>query len=115
MLYAWPFLEARFTGDYEPHHLLDRARDRPLRTALGIATLVFYLVLFLAASNDLVALWMNVPVETITAVYRVLLFVLPPVLGYASYRLMRALKFSGAERFMEMPFSALRLKEPVSR
>ena len=35
LLYAWPFLEARFTKDLEPHHLLDRARDHPARTAVG--------------------------------------------------------------------------------
>ena len=34
LLYAWPWIEARFTRDYEEHHLLDRPRDRPgpLRT-----------------------------------------------------------------------------------
>ena len=36
LLYAWPFLEARFTGDHAEHHLLDRPRDRPVRTALGV-------------------------------------------------------------------------------
>ena len=33
LLYAWPFLEARFTRDHAEHHLLDRPRDRPVRTA----------------------------------------------------------------------------------
>ena len=32
-----------------PHHLLDRPRDRPVRTSLGVATLSFYAVLTLAA------------------------------------------------------------------
>ena len=44
----WPFLEARVTGDHAEHHLLDRPRERPVRTALGVATLVFYAVLTLA-------------------------------------------------------------------
>ena len=109
LLYAWPFLEARFTRDYEPHHLLDRARDHPVRTALGAATLSFYTMLFFAASNDLVATWLEVPVETVTAIYRVLTLALPPVVGYVTYRLMKALAASGAERFSQMPLGALRV------
>ena len=45
LLYAWPFLEARVTGDYAEHHLVDRPRQRPVRTALGVACLSFYVVL----------------------------------------------------------------------
>lgn len=112
MLYLWPFLEQRFTRDLEYHHLLDRARDHPVRTALGVATLTFYTVLHLAASNDLLAKWLHAPVDTITWIYRVLVFVLPIVFGYLTYRLMKALRFSGVERFRDMPLSALRAKAP---
>ncbi|MGH9088720.1 MAG: cytochrome bc1 complex cytochrome b subunit, partial [Acidimicrobiales bacterium] len=34
---AWPAIERRFTGDNEIHNLLDRPRDRPKRTAAGVA------------------------------------------------------------------------------
>ena len=112
LLYAWPFLEARFTKDRDPHHLLDRARDHPVRTALGIATLTFYTVLFLAASNDLVAKWFAVAVEDVTLIYQLLLLVLPAMFGWGTYRLMKALAYSGVERFREMPLSALRSKGP---
>jgi ubiquinol-cytochrome c reductase cytochrome b subunit len=107
LLYAWPFLEQRFTGDRDPHHLLDRARDHPMRTALGIATIAFYLILFMAASNDLLALWLNVPVENVTWTYRIALFTIPPIAGYVTHRLMKGLAASGAERFTEMPLKAL--------
>src|SRR5687767_15149948 len=115
LLYAWPFLEARFTRDREPHHLLDLARYHPVRTALGVATLCFYVVLFLAASNDLVAIWFEVPVESVTIAYQIALFVLPPIAGYVTYRLMRALALSDAERLTEMPASALKLRRPDGR
>jgi ubiquinol-cytochrome c reductase cytochrome b subunit len=107
LLYAWPFLEARFSGDREPHHLLDRARDHPVRTALGTATLTFYGVMWAAASNDLIATWFAISVLSITWAFRILLFVLPPIVGYATYRLMRALAASGAPRFGTMPLRAL--------
>jgi ubiquinol-cytochrome c reductase cytochrome b subunit len=106
-LYAWPFLEARLTGDHQPHNLLDRARDHPMRTALGAATLAFYFVMFAAASNDLMATWLDASVLTITTVFRVLLLVVPPLVGFAVHRLMAALARSGAARFSEMPLGAL--------
>ena len=107
LLYLWPFLEARLSDDHAPHHLLDRARDHPVRTALGAATLSFYIVMFAAASNDLIAKWLTASVLTTTWVFRVLLFVVPPIVGYATYLLMRALARSGANRFSEMPLRAL--------
>ena len=107
-LYAWPFLEARFTGDYAVHHLLDRPRDRPVRTALGMTTLAFYVVLHLAASNDLIAKRFGLDVNRVTLFFQVALLVLPPLVGYATYRLMRGLARSGATRLSEMPLSALR-------
>lgn len=107
-LYAWPFLEARFTGDYAVHHLLDRPRDRPVRTALGMTTLAFYVVLHLAASSDLIAKRFGLDVNRVTLFFQVALLVLPPLVGYATYRLMRGLARSGAERLSEMPLSALR-------
>jgi ubiquinol-cytochrome c reductase cytochrome b subunit len=113
LLYAWPFIEARFTRDHEPHHVLDRARDRPVRTALGMATLTFYVVLFLAASNDLLAKTFALPVEAVTAVYRILAVALPPLVGWLTYRLMRSLAWSGARRFTEMPLSAVVGRAPA--
>jgi len=107
LLYVWPFLEAWATDDRLPHHLLDRPRDRPLRTAFGAAALSFYTVLLAAGSNDLIAKWFQVPVESITWMFRVLLFVLPLVVGFVTHRLMRSLKLSGAGSFSTMPGSAL--------
>ena len=72
------------------------------------------MVLHLAASNDLLAKWFDVPVDTITWIYRVLVFVLPLLFGYVTYRLMKALNYSGVDRFREMPLSALKLRGPSS-
>ena len=96
-LYAWPFLEARFTGDRAPHHLLDRPRDHPLRTAFGTTTLAFYTVMFFASSADLLAKWFLIPVLPLVVVFQVLLVVLPPVVGILTFWLMKALAASGAE------------------
>jgi quinol---cytochrome-c reductase cytochrome b subunit len=104
-LYLWPFLEARFTGDREPHHLLDRARDHPVRTAVGVGALSFFVLLQVAASNDLLAHWMYASVASISWTFRVLVPLVPPLLGLFTYRLMKALQASGRERFAELPLS----------
>ncbi|MFP5316723.1 MAG: cytochrome b [Acidimicrobiia bacterium] len=107
LLYLWPFLEARFTGDREAHHLLDRARDRPVRTAMGVTTLAFYVILQLSASNDLIAHHANMSVQTITRIFQVVVIAVPPLLGYLTYRLMKGLQVSGAERFSTTPLDAM--------
>jgi len=107
VLYLWPFLEARFTGDREPHHLLDRARDRPVRTAMGVTTLTFYVILQLSASNDLIAHHANMSVQTITRAFQVIVIAVPPLVGYLTYRLMKGLRVSRAERFSTTPLDAV--------
>lgn len=96
VLFAWPWLEARFTGDREPHNLLDRPRDKPLRTAIGAGALAFYAILQLAASNDLVAQKFELSVETVTWFFRLAVLVVPPLAGWVTLRLMKRLKGSGA-------------------
>jgi ubiquinol-cytochrome c reductase cytochrome b subunit len=91
LLYVWPWLEARFSRDYEEHHLLDRPRDRPVRTAIGVAALAFYTVLFVAGGNDVLAARFEVSVNLITDVLRVALFVVPLVAGFLTYRLCKEL------------------------
>ncbi|MGI5282621.1 cytochrome b [Nonomuraea polychroma] len=46
VLLLYPFLERRFTGDGDYHHLLDRPSQAPVRTALGVAVITFFTVLW---------------------------------------------------------------------
>jgi ubiquinol-cytochrome c reductase cytochrome b subunit len=92
LLYAWPWLEAWRTGDHREHHVLDRPRDKPMRTALGVATLVFYTILGLAAADDVIAVALGVSLNAILNAYRVLLIVLPPLAAVVAYRLCKELQ-----------------------
>jgi hypothetical protein len=49
------------------------------------------------------AKWLAAPVETITLLFRIAVIVLPPVVGFVTYRLMKALAASGVDRFSHMP------------
>ncbi len=44
LVIAYPFIEKAFTKDNAIHNLLQRPRDVPVRTALGVAFMTFYLV-----------------------------------------------------------------------
>ena len=87
LLYAWPFLEARVTRDHAIHHIADRPRQRPVRTALGVATLAFYIVMFLGGAADLIATTFGVSVNAVLWSFRVATFVLPPVVGWVTWSL----------------------------
>jgi ubiquinol-cytochrome c reductase cytochrome b subunit len=67
--------------------LLDRPRDRPVRTSLGVATLSFYTVLTLAASNDVIATTFGLSVNAVLVTFRVLCIVAPPIAAGVTYRL----------------------------
>ncbi|MHB8191007.1 MAG: cytochrome bc1 complex cytochrome b subunit [Ferrimicrobium sp.] len=89
LLFAWPWIERRFTKDYAEHNLCDRPRERPRRTALGVGILTFYIVLFLASANDVLANTFQTSLNLVLWTLRIMLFVLPPVAGYVTYLLVR--------------------------
>jgi len=91
LLYMWPFLEARVTGDRSEHHLLDRPRDRPVRTALGVSTIAFYGVLFLAGGSDVLSTTFGLSVNAVFQAFRIMLVALPVAGGWATYRLCKEL------------------------
>ncbi|MES9608174.1 cytochrome b N-terminal domain-containing protein [Actinomadura sp. NPDC000929] len=86
-LAVYPFLERWVTGDSQIHHLLDRPRDVPARTGIGVGGVVFYGGLWLAGGNDVLSDKFDVPLFWTTWFFRFLI-VLGPVLAYAvTYRL----------------------------
>jgi ubiquinol-cytochrome c reductase cytochrome b subunit len=103
LLYLWPFIEARFTRDYSPHELLDRPTNRPLRSAIGAGVLTFHLVLFFAASNDIVARMFQIPVVGVTWAFRIALLTLPLLVALVVHRLFRAVKVSRSEDLLHVP------------
>jgi ubiquinol-cytochrome c reductase cytochrome b subunit len=83
----WPFIETRFTKDRSTHHLLQRPRDNPNRTGLGMMALSFYLVLLASGGNDVIADKFDISLNAMTWVGRIGLLVIPPIAYYVSYRI----------------------------
>ena len=81
----WPFFEQWATGDRSWHNVLDRPRNAPVRTGVGIAAVVFYGVLWAEGANDVIADKLQIPLYTVTWISRVLIFV-GPALGFVITR-----------------------------
>ncbi|WP_353114128.1 cytochrome bc complex cytochrome b subunit [Microbacterium sp.] len=77
----YPFIEAWITGDKREHHIAQRPRNAATRTAIGVAGMIFYAVLWAAASSDLIATHFMLTMEGVIHTLQALLFV-GPVLGY---------------------------------
>jgi len=80
-LILWPYIERGITKDRQPHQLLDRPRDKPWRTATGVAMFMLALDLTLAGSGDVQARYLHVAVNVMNVVYR-WGFVVAPALGF---------------------------------
>ncbi len=93
----YPFLEALVTGDHRHHNLLDRPRNRPSRTALGMMALTFYFLLLLGSSTDVLAVIFHLSFNDLIWAFRVLLFIAPPVAYYLTRRVCLALQRSDSE------------------
>ena len=94
---VYPFLEARVTGDRRAHHLLDRPRNRPNRTAIGAAWISLYLILLAGGGNDIVATRLHLSVNTVTWTVRVAVLVLPTVVFVLTRRICLGLQLRDRE------------------
>jgi ubiquinol-cytochrome c reductase cytochrome b subunit len=77
----WPFIEQWATGDRTEHHVNDRPRNAPTRTAIGVAAVTFYAVFLLESASDLIADHLDIPLYAVTWTARVAVFV-GPVIAY---------------------------------
>ncbi|WP_433325594.1 cytochrome bc1 complex cytochrome b subunit [Spirillospora sp. CA-294931] len=78
---VFPWVERWVTGDHRSHHVNDRPRNAPVRTAIGMAAVAFYGLLWVAGANDVVADKFHVSLFATTWFFRVAVFV-GPVLAY---------------------------------
>jgi ubiquinol-cytochrome c reductase cytochrome b subunit len=100
LLILYPWIEAWATGDRREHHLLDRPRNAPTRTGLGVMAISFYLCLFLAGGNDIIATHLQLSINDITWSLRVLMFVLPPLAYVVTKRICLGLQRSDREKVL---------------
>ncbi len=93
----YPFIESWMTGDKREHHLLDRPRNAPNRTALGVMALTFTMVTLLNGGNDLIATHFSLSINQITWMSRIGILLLPPLAFIITKRLCLSLQRADRE------------------
>jgi quinol---cytochrome-c reductase cytochrome b subunit len=91
---VYPWIERRFTKDYAHHNLLQRPRDVPVRTSLGIMAITYFMVSLLSAANDVLADKFDISLNATTWIGRIGLLLLPPLAYVVTYRLCLGLQRS---------------------
>jgi quinol---cytochrome-c reductase cytochrome b subunit len=82
VLFAWPAIERRFTRDQRRHDLLDRPRDRPLRTAIGAAFLSWVVIIFAVGSTDRLFVSLHISYTAQIHFWRVGVWLLPIIIFF---------------------------------
>ena len=86
VMFAYPWIEKKFTGDDAHHNLLQRPRDTPVRTAIGAMAFSFYIILTLSCMNDIIALKFHISLNATTWMGRIGLIIVPPLAYFIAYR-----------------------------
>ncbi|GAA0994632.1 MULTISPECIES: cytochrome bc1 complex cytochrome b subunit [Subtercola] len=88
----YPFIESWVTGDKREHHILDRPRNAPTRTAIGAAGVTFYAALWAAASSDLIATHFQLSIESVIHAIQATLIIGPIIAYHIAKRVCLALQ-----------------------
>ena len=92
LVLIYPFIEAWVTGDKREHHIAERPRNAPTRTAIGAAGVTFYAVLWAAAASDIIATHFWLTMEGVIHTLQALLIIGPIVAYFVSKRIAIALQ-----------------------
>jgi ubiquinol-cytochrome c reductase cytochrome b subunit len=94
VLYVYPAIERRLTDDYGLHHLLDRPRDKPMRTAFGVAFTTWVAMVFFAGSSDRVFVALDISYQAQVRAYQFAMFIVPALVFWLTKRVCEELSRS---------------------
>ncbi len=109
---AWPFLEAWVTGDKREHHLLQRPRNAPTRTAFLAAMVTAYGLLWAAGGNDILATQMHLSLNQITYFMRIAVFVVPVLVFFLTKRWCISLQRHDQEKLLHGYETGIIIRSP---
>ncbi|MDR7303090.1 cytochrome bc1 complex cytochrome b subunit [Haloactinomyces albus] len=93
----YPAIERKLSGDTAHHNLLQRPRDVPVRTSLGMMAITFFMVLMISGVNDIIAFKFNISLNAMTWIGRIGLLIAPPIAYYITYRICLGLQKADRE------------------
>jgi len=100
VLGLYPFIEAWVTGDKREHNLLERPRNAPTRTALGMMAISFYILLWVGGANDIIAVAFDLSINSIIWFLRFALFIVPPIVFVITRRTCLGLQRRDREKLL---------------
>jgi ubiquinol-cytochrome c reductase cytochrome b subunit len=112
VLALYPFIETWITGDKEEHHLLERPRNAPNRTAFGVAGMACYGMFWLAGGNDIIATQFHVSLNNVTYFMRVAVFVVPVIAFIVTKRICLSLQRADRDRVLHGSESNIIVRSP---
>lgn len=86
ILLMLPFVESWITGDKRDHHLLQRPRNAPTRTAVMVSLMTFYGLMWAAGGNDIIAITFDLSINQITYFMRGAVFIGPAIAFWITRR-----------------------------
>ncbi len=100
LLGLYPFIEAWVTGDKREHHLLDRPRNQATRTALGVMAITFYIILWIAGANDIIATAFDLSINAMIRASQIGVILLPPIAYVITKRICLGLQRRDRDRLL---------------
>ncbi|RNE49509.1 cytochrome b [Corynebacterium alimapuense] len=97
VLFAYPWIEKKATGDDVHHNLLQRPRDVPARTGVGVMGIVFFMLVTISGGNDHIAHFFQISLNAMTWFGRIGIIILPPLAYYITHRICVGLQRSDRE------------------
>jgi ubiquinol-cytochrome c reductase cytochrome b subunit len=87
LLIGYPWIERKLSKDTAHHNLLQRPRDAPVRTSIGMMAISFFLIIELSGFNDLIAFTFNISLNATTWAGRIGVLLVPPLAYFITYRI----------------------------
>ena len=109
---AYPFIERWITGDTGEHHILDRPRNAPTRTAFGVAAMTCYGMFWIGGGNDIIATTFDVSLNSVTYFLRVAVFAAPVIAFLVTKRICIGLQRADQERLLHGSESGIIVRHP---
>jgi ubiquinol-cytochrome c reductase cytochrome b subunit len=112
---AYPIIERRFTKDRAHHNLLQRPRDFPARTGLGVMIMAIWIIGVVTGGNDVFAERFDISLNAMTWAARIGIVVVPIALYYLTYRICLGLQQHDREVLAHGIETGILMRDPEGR
>jgi ubiquinol-cytochrome c reductase cytochrome b subunit len=112
ILLMLPFIENWITQDKREHHLLQRPRNAPTRTALMVALMTFIGLTWIAGGNDILAIKLHLSLNQITYFLRGAVFIGPIIAFIITRRWCISLQRHDNEKLLHGMESGVIMRDP---